>query len=200
MGLNEYNTQLISISTRCSAPSTQLSYLAHLAQHGKRRHITFSNSGCRRKSSAAGTHFGGARSGMNSKDLWNKDGIHKRVFPLSLMTSAYRWGTECSDVLRQRTTETAVETERGRTVPSAICANISAIVHLFVVAPVGMSTGEGGSNRMNHNLTLITPLLVLSASPRSEHSISTLEGTRFNALNGFFSFLPACRLGLMQQF
>src|SRR5258706_2023672 len=128
MGLNGYNPQIITISTRCSAQSTRLSYLVHLAQRGERRPITFSNSGCRRTNSPAGRHFGGARGGMNSRDPWNKDGIHKRVFPPSLMTSAYRWGTECSDVLRQRTTEeSAVGTERGRTVPSAICANISAM-------------------------------------------------------------------------
>ncbi len=200
MGLNGYNPQIITISTRCSAQSTRLSYLVHLAQRGERRPITFSNSGCRRTNSPAGRHFGGARGGMNSRDPWNKDGIHKRVFPPSLMTSAYRWGTECSDVLRQRTTEeSVVGTERGRTVPSAICANISAIVHMFVVARVGMSAGEGGSDRMNHNLTLITPLLVLSASPRSEHSISMLEGTRLNARNGIF-FFPPCRLGLMHNF
>ena len=61
---------------------------------------------------------------------------------------------------------------------------------MFVVALVGMSTGEGGRGRIYHNVTLITPSLVLSASLRSGHSISMLRGTRFNARNGMPSSVP----------
>ena len=49
----------------------------------------------------------------------------------------------------------------------------------------------GGSGQIINNPTVITPLLVLNASPRSEHSSSMLEGRRFNARNGMPSSLQA---------
>jgi len=155
MDLKEYNIQETSLSTGCNA---QTSYLVHLVWCGKIRRITFSNSECRRQSSPVGKYFGGSRGGTNSRKLWNKDGIHRRVFPLPSMTSACRWGMECSDVLPRRRAEgSVVGTARGRTVPWAIYVGTSAITHMFVVALVKMSTGEGGSGRIIHNLTLITP-------------------------------------------